>query len=157
MERMKTKSRFLHLLGVVSLCVIAAVGCKKKETAAMPPPADAPVAQVPAAGARIERITVARAVNADDSPGEAVTTFAKGDTVYVSMWTAGAPVGTEVTARWFGPDGQQVTEDKIVTDRAGDGYTSFHAANVNGWAPGTYRVEILVNGAPAGSTTFTIS
>ncbi len=155
---MKTKPRFLNLLGVLSLCVVAAVACKKKtETVALPPPADAPVAQVPPAGARVERITVARAVNADDSPGEAVTTFAKGDTVYVSMWTAAAPVGTEVTARWFGPDGQQITEDKVVTDRAGDGYTSFHAANPKGWPPGTYRVDILLNGAPAGSTTFTIS
>jgi hypothetical protein len=73
------------------------------------------------------------------------------------MWTAATPVGTEITARWLGPDGQQITEDKIVTDRAGDGYTSFHAANTNGWTPGTYRVEILLNGAPAGSTTFTVS
>lgn len=155
---MKTKSRFLHLLAVMSLCVIATVACKKKtETVALPPPAEAPVAQVPAAGARVERITVAKAVNADDSPGEAVTTFAKGDTVYVSMWTAGAPVGTEVMARWVGPDGQQITEDKIMTDRAGDGYTSFHAANVNGWTPGSYRVEIFVNGTSAGSTTFTVS
>jgi hypothetical protein len=156
---MNTKSRFLHLLGLALLCAIVCVGCKKKtETAALPPPSDVPVAQVPAVtGARVERITAARAVNADDSPGEAATTFGKSDTVYVSMWTASAPVGTEITARWFGPDGQQVTEDKVVTDRPGDGYTSFHAANVNGWAPGTYRVEILLNGAPAGSTTFTIS
>lgn len=157
---MKTKRDIPRLFVVAAVCVIAAVGCKKKtETAALPPPADAPVTQVSpvATGARIERITVAKAVNADDSPGEVATTFAKSDTVYVSMWTAGAPVGTEITARWFGPDGQQVTEDKIVTDRPGDGYTSFHAANVNGWASGTYRVDILVNGASAGSTTFTIS
>ena len=156
---MKMKRDFLRFVVAASICVIAAVGCKKKEeVAALPPPADVPVAQVPpvATGARVERITVTKAVNADDSPGAAVTTFAKGDTVYVSMWTASAPVGTEVTARWFGPDGQQITEDKIVTDRPGDGYTSFHAANVNGWAPGTYRVEILVNGAPAGSTNFTV-
>lgn len=157
---MKTKRDIPRLLVMVSVCVIAAVGCKKKtETAALPPPMDAPVSQVSplAAGARVERITVAKAVNADDSPGEVATMFGKADTVYVSMWTASAPVATEITARWFGPDGQQVTEDKIVTDRQGDGYTSFHAANVNGWASGTYRVDILVNGAPAGSTTFTIS
>lgn len=157
---MNRKRNSLRFLLAVSICVVAAVGCKKKEeTVAMPPPADVPVAAVSPApmGARVERITVTRAVNTDDSPGEVVTTFGKSDTVYVSMWTASAPVGTEITARWFGPDGQQVTEDKIVTDRPGDGYTSFHAANVNGWTPGTYRVDILVNGAPAGSTTFTIS
>jgi hypothetical protein len=96
-------------------------------------------------------------VNSDHSPGEAASTFAKNDTVYVSMWTADTPVGTEIKARWLSPDGQQITEDKIVTDRPGDGYTSFHAANTKGWAPGTYRVEILLNGQPAGSTTFVVS
>lgn len=148
------------LLGVAILLTFAAAGCQKKtETAAYPPPAtEAPAAAAPApAGARIERITVAKAVNSDDSPGEATATFGKSDTVYVSMWTASAPVGTEIRARWFGPDNQQITEDRIVTDRAGDGYTSFHAANTSGWAPGTYRIEILLNGAPAGSTTFTVS
>ena len=149
-----------RLLAVAAVFVLVAVACKKKsETAAAPAAgteAPAPAA-APAAGARVERITVAKAVNSDDSPGESASTFGKNDTVYVSMWTASTPVGTEIAARWFGPDGQQITEDKIVTDRAGDGYTSFHAANTKGWTPGTYRVEILLNGASAGSTTFTVS
>jgi hypothetical protein len=150
------------LLGIaIALTLALATGaCKKKEMASAPPPAEAPVASAPAApmgGARVERITVAKAVNTDDSPGETAMAFGPNDTVYVSMWTANTPVGTEIAARWFGPDGQQITEDKIVTDRAGDGYTSFHAANTNGWKPGTYRVDILLNGAPAGSTTFTVS
>lgn len=149
------------LVAVALVLAFVVVGCTKKtETATYSPPATAAPAAAPApapAGARIERITVAKAVNSDDSPGEAASTFGKADTVYVSMWTASAPVGTEIKARWFGPDGQQITEDRIVTDRPGDGYTSFHAANTKGWAPGTYRVEILLNGAPAGSTTFTVS
>lgn len=145
------------LLAVAIVLGLAAVGCKKKETTVVSaPPYEAPPAAAPAM-ARVERITVAKAVNSDDSPGETAVAFGRNDTVYVSMWTADAPVGTEITARWFGSDGQQITEDKIVTDRAGDGYTSFHAANTSGWTPGTYRVEILVNGAPAGSTTFTVS
>lgn len=152
-----------RLLATAIVFALAAVGCKKTtETAAYPAASSTPVAAAPAptaapAGARIERITVAKAVNSDDSPGAAATTFGKSDTVYVSMWTASTPVGTEIKARWFGPDGQQITEDKIVTDRPGDGYTSFHAANTKGWGPGTYRVEILLNGQPAGSTTFTVS
>ncbi|MEP6470785.1 MAG: hypothetical protein ABJC28_02130 [Acidobacteriota bacterium] len=154
------KSRYLGIAAAVALAA-ATVACKKKvETATYPAPgSEPPVAMATAvpAGARIERVTVVKAVNSDDSPGEAATTFGPKDTVYVSMWTASAPVGTQIAARWFGPNGQQITEDKIVTDKAGDGYTSFHAANTKGWAPGTYRVDILLNGAPAGSTTFTIS
>jgi hypothetical protein len=153
------KQGFFRIAATVSLAV-ATAACKKTETVAYPPSGSEPPAAMATpvpAGARIERITVVKAVNSDDSPGEATTTFGASDTVYISMWTAATPVGTEIAARWFGPNGQQLTEDKIVTDKAGDGYTSFHAANVKGWAPGTYRVDILLNGAPAGSTTFTIS
>jgi hypothetical protein len=147
------------LLGIaIALTLAFATGaCKKKTEMASAPPVEAPVASAPMGGARVERITVAKAVNTDDSPGETAMAFGPNDTVYVSMWTANTPVGTEIAARWFGPDGQQITEDKIVTDRAGDGYTSFHAANTSGWQTGTYRVDILLNGAPAGSTTFTVS
>lgn len=154
------KSRYVEIAAAIALAA-ATVACKKKvETATYPAPGSEPPAAMATAvpaGARIERIAVVKAVNSDDSPGEAATTFGPKDTVYVSMWTASTPVGTEIAARWFGPNGQQITEDKIVTDKAGDGYTSFHAANTKGWAPGTYRVDILLNGAPAGSTTFTIS
>jgi hypothetical protein len=149
-----------RLFATAIVFAMVAVGCKKKsETAAYPAPGtEAPPTVAPAAPvARVERITIAKAVNTDDSPGEAVVAFGPKDTVYVSMWTANTPVGTEIAARWFGPDGQQITEDKIVTDRAGDGYTSFHAANTKGWKSGTYRVDILLNGQPAGSTTFTVS
>ncbi|MBC8645609.1 MAG: hypothetical protein H7X85_00475 [Thermoanaerobaculia bacterium] len=139
---------------------LAVFGCKKKEAAVYVPPPAAEATAPPAAmqgGARVERVTTAKAVNADDSPGETSAAFGKGDTVYVSMWTANAPVGTEIKARWIGPDGKQFNEDRIVTDKAGDGYTSFFARNRNGWAPGNYRVEILLNGQPAGTTAFVVS
>lgn len=154
--------RTFRILAAALVAAVATFGCKKSETVSTPPagaepPAVVQVSPVPAAPvAQVERITVAKAVNADHSPGQAATAFGKKDTVYVSMWTSNAPVGTEITARWFGPDGKQLTEDKIVTDKAGDGYTSFHAANTKGWAAGAYRVDVLLNGAPAGSTTFTI-
>jgi hypothetical protein len=154
------KQGFFFIAAAVSLAVATAACQKKTETAAYPPPgSEPPMVQATAvpAGARVERITVVKAINSDDSPGQAAMTFGPKDTVYVSMWTASTPVGTEIAARWFGPNGQQLNEDKIVTDRAGDGYTSFHAAMPKGWPPGTYRVDILLNGAPAGSTTFTIS
>ena len=136
---------------------LAAFGCKKKEepVAVSPPP---PVEMTaPPAGARIERVTTTKSVNADDSPGEAVSSFGRNDTIYISLWTANAPVGTEIRARWIGPNGAQFNEDRIVTDKAGDGYTSFYARNRTGWDVGNYRVEILLNGQPAGSASFMVS
>lgn len=104
---------------------------------------------------RVARITVAKSINADDSPRLTGDTFGPHDTVYVTMWTSG-PVGTSIMARWAGPIGEQLTEDTVVLDRPGDGYTSFHASHMKGWAPGSYEVEILVNGLRAGVARFTV-
>ena len=155
---MKTLARF-GLPLAFAVAVVAASACAKKEPPPPPQPTPAPVVEVPTPvpSARLERITVTKSVGADKSPGEAAASFGKKDTVYVSFWVASAPVGTELKARWSDPKGTQLTEDTIVTDKAGDGYTEFHAAKKSGWAPGTYKVDLFLNGQPAGSTTFTVS
>ena len=137
----------------------AAFACAKKETPPPPQPTPVPVVAVPTAvpAAHVERIAVVKAIQSDKSPGEAATTFAKKDTVYVSFWVADAPVGTELKARWTDPTGKVLTEDKLVTDKPGAGYSEFHAAKKSGWATGTYKVELFLNGQPAGSTSFTVS
>jgi hypothetical protein len=152
---MKTLAR----LGLPLVFAAAVFACAKKEPPAPPPePTAAPPVEVPTPvpAARLEKITVSKSVNADKSPGEAAASFGKKDTVYVSFWVADAPVGTELMARWSDPAGKQLTEDKIVTDKAGDGYTEFHAAKKSGWASGTYKVDLFINGQPAGSTTFAV-
>lgn len=153
--RTRTARAFFTAAMVGAVLVLAA--CKKKETAAAAPePAAYPTsAPEQTAAAKLERLTVTRSVNADDSPGAVVSSFGKGDTVYVTMWRSNIPAGAEITARWFGPDAAQITEDKLSTP-GGDGYTSFHAANTNGWAPGSYRIEILLNGQPAETVTFAV-
>jgi hypothetical protein len=156
---MKTLTR----IGLPLVLVTSFFACAKKEstTTTTTAEAPAPTVAIPTAApavAHVERIMVVKAVKADKSPeGGGVVTFAKKDPVYVSFWVADAPVGTELKARWIDPKGNVMTEDKIVTDTPGGGYSEFHAAKKSGWAPGTYTVEILMNGQPAGSTTFTVS
>jgi len=154
---MKTFNRLGLSLALAAVCF----ACAKKEqpapateTTAYPTVAVVPTA-VPVA--RVERVAVVKSIKADKSPGDPATSFARKDTVYVSFWVADAPVGTELKARWTDPAGKVLSEDTIVTDKAGDGYSEFHAAKKSGWKPGTYTVEILLNGKPAGSTTFTVS
>jgi hypothetical protein len=161
MERnvMKTFAR-LGLPLVFAVAVGALTACAKKEPPPPPPePTAAPavVVPTPVPAARLEKITVTKTVQADKSPGEAAASFGKKDTVYVSFWMADVPAGTEVKARWTDPKGVQLTEDKITTDKPGSGYSEFHAAKKSGWAPGTYKVDLFINGQPAGTTTFTVS
>jgi hypothetical protein len=147
-------------VALVLAAVLAAPACAKKEPPPPPPePTPMPTVEVPTPvpAAHLDKITVTKSVNADKSPGEAAASFGKKDTVYVSFMVADAPVGTEVKARWSDPKGTQLTEDKIVTDKPGSGYSEFHAAKKSGWGPGTYKVDLFLNGQPAGSTTFTVS
>ncbi len=140
----------------------AVVACARKEEPAPPPPpatTAAPTVEVPTPvpAARLDKITVTKSVNADKSPGEAAASFGKKDTVYVSFWMADVPAGTEVKARWSDPSGKPLTEDKITTDKAGSGYSEFHAAKKSGLTPGTYKVDLFLNGQPAGTVNFTVS
>lgn len=154
------RTTVVYLVALIALSMSFAACAKKEQPAASADPSMTRPTIPPMnaqGGARVERVTTAKSVNPDDSPGEAAAAFAKGDTVYVSLWTANAPVGTELRARWIGTDGKQFNEDRIVTDTAGDGYTSFYARNRNGWAVGNYRVEILLNGQPAASVAFVVS
>jgi hypothetical protein len=152
----------LFLAAALTAAVVAASACAKKEAPAPPPP-PAPTAMptvevpTPVPAARLDKITVTKSVSADKSPGEAAASFGKKDTVYVSFWMADVPAGTEVKARWSDPSGKQLTEDKITTDKAGSGYSEFHAAKKSGWMPGTYKVDLFLNGQPAGTVNFTVS
>lgn len=157
---MKALVRVPLFLALALFAVVVASACAKKEP---PPPPPAPTAMptvevpTPVPAARLDKITVTKSVNADKSPGEAAASFGKKDTVYVSFWVADAPAGTELKARWSDPKGTQLTEDKVVTDKAGSGYSEFHAAKKSGWAPGTYKVDLFLNGQPAGTVNFTVS
>jgi hypothetical protein len=159
---MKTLARVslpIHLVLTASLFAAVSVACAKKEPPPPPPePTAVPVVEVPTPvpAAHLDKIVVSKSVQADKSPGEAAASFGKKDTVFVSFWVADAPVGTEVKARWSDPKGAQLTEDKIVTDKPGSGYSEFHAAKKSGWASGTYKVDLFLNGQPAGSTTFQV-
>jgi hypothetical protein len=157
---MKALVRVQIFLALALFSVVASSACAKKEAPPPPPePTAMPTVEVPTPvpAARLDKITVTKSVNADKSPGEAAASFGKKDTVYVSFWVADAPAGTELKARWSDPKGTQLTEDKVVTDKAGSGYSEFHAAKKSGWAAGTYKVDLFLNGQPAGSASFTVS
>ena len=138
------------------------VGCArevdrpKAEAPTSDPPKTAPQgAAVPST--RIERLTVTKTLNPDQSPGVSATTFGPNDTVYVSMWTSNVAADTEILARWYAPDGTMITEDRIVADTTAEGYRSFHAAQTKGWQTGEYKVEVLIGGEKVAETTFTVA
>ncbi len=99
-------------------------------------------------------LQLGRSLNPDDSVGAHTTRFKPDDTIYVSILSDEPGYGT-VTVRWL-LNGQivgEATRDVSYTRAAA---TEFHLQNSGGFPLGGYRVDVLINGEPAGSREFRV-
>lgn len=154
------KSNRLSYALIVALAgSVALAGCKKKEepTPTPPPattepaPAPAPAEPAPAPVAATS-VTVGNTVGADKSVA-AVTTFTPKDTIIVSVKTdAATATNATVDAKLTFQDGQ-VAGQKSATVVAEDaGTTNIEFTKATPWPAGKYKVDVTVNGQPAGMT-----
>jgi predicted small lipoprotein YifL len=157
--------RQLRLNVLAIAAVVALAACGKKEAAPPPPPpapAPAPAAApAPApvpAGVTLASVTLGKAVGADKKVSAATETFAKGDTIHASVDTTGAGSAT-LAAKWtYTKDGKTVPvkEDSATITPTGPATTEFHIAKPDGWPPGDYAVEVLLNGKPVSTKSFKV-
>ena len=84
------------------------------------------------------------------------TTFGRRDTIYASVATEGAAPSKTLTAKWTFQDGQTVKEQAESIAPTGPAATEFHISKKGPWPVGKYKVEILVDGASAGSKDFEV-
>jgi hypothetical protein len=103
---------------------------------------------------RIATLQLGKSLNPDNSVGTHTTRFKPDDTVYVSLLSDDPGYGT-VTVRWL-LNGQVVSEAKRDVSYTRAAATEFHLQNSGGFPHGNYRVEILINGQPAGSREFRV-
>jgi hypothetical protein len=152
----------MRILGVV-LCLALAVGglaCDRSQqsTRTDSPPVSAPTS--PAAAAKVTAIELGNQIGADGqiSSGAARTTFTPGDTIYASVLTDRPPAGATLSARWTYEDGQVVSEghESLTITSSDRNATEFHISKPDGWPTGRYRVEIALNGQPAGARDFEV-
>lgn len=102
----------------------------------------------------VKTLQLGKSLNPDNSVGTHTTRFKPDDTIYVSLVSEEPGEGT-VTARWtFG--GQVVSEANKDVSYMRPAATEFHLQNSGGFPNGEYRVDILVNGQPAGSREFRV-
>lgn len=144
---------------VVSLGGLSA--CKKKEVARSPMPAPSPttynppVATAPA-GVQFRELRVGKAINADKSVSTDIETFAPSDTIYASVATTGAAAAIPIRAVWTFQDGQVVSDDTQTIAAAGSDMTEFHISKPDGFPPGSYKVEIFIDGRSAMNRSFNV-
>jgi hypothetical protein len=149
--------RVASILAVAGLLIVA-TSCKKKEaappaeTAAMPPAPPAPLSVV--------SIDLGKAVGPDKKVTAVLGVFAMRDTIYASVATDGAGENATIAAKWsyVKQDGSTVpvNESSQTISAAGPAATEFHIAKASSWPKGKYRVEVLLNGASAGTREFEV-
>ena len=137
------------------LALALAAACSKSE-APPPSPYMAPPTTV-AAAIKVTDIELGRALGADKRITDKTDSFKPNETIYLSITTEGSSPSARITADWTYQDGQAVKHDEVVIAPAGTAYTEFHIAKPGGWPAGDYKVEVMLNGASAGSKTFKVS
>jgi hypothetical protein len=140
------------------LALAVTIACSK---AAAPLPSPSPYAPPPTMAApaalKVSDVEVGRAVDADMRISDKTDSFKPADTIYVSVGTEGSSPGASLAAHWTYQDGQVVKHDETSVAPSGPAHTEFHISKPSGWPAGDYKVEVLLNGASAGTKSFKVS
>jgi hypothetical protein len=123
----------------------AAVGCSTpRETT-----------PVPNSNVKVRDIEVGRAIGPDKVVTAPTGAFGPTDTIFTSVVTEGKAPAATLSARWTYQGALlEETEQRIAP--SGTVVSEFHVFNPAGWAPGEYRVEILLNGQVVGERPFRV-
>jgi hypothetical protein len=175
----------LRLPFAVLLLTLALAGCRDEAppatTATTPPPAPAPatddeqargdalaaLAAPPefAPGAitdttpvdtTVVDVQLADAGDGKRLTGRHTTTFGIDDPVFLAIRTEGTAARYTLTAKWLDAAGAVLTEYGQDVRTAGPAETQFSLSRPDGWAPGSYTVELAINGKPARTVAFTV-
>ena len=149
-----------HLIAAALVAAVGLAACGKKEAPPPAPvvtPAPAPAPTPPPAPAlAVASIELGNAVGMDGKVSAPATVFAPTDALHAVVATTGAAANAVLAAKWTFEDGQTVNEDSRTIAPGGDAWTDFTLSKPDGWPVGKYKVEISLNGAPAGSREFEV-
>ena len=107
-------------------------------------------------GVRVAHVDTGRALTADKAIADKTIndntdSFKPNDTIYASVVTEGTAATATLKARWTYQDGQVVNESTQTIAPTGNARTEFHISKPDGWPPGNYKLEVLLNGSSAGT------
>ena len=153
MLRMKNTTLARTLTIAVALSVM--VACKKKDeapavdTTTLVPPPSVPVAL------KVDGVETGKGVNADKTIKDDAHDFGVRDTIWVSVKTGGAGTG-KLAAKLTFQGGQTAGEASQDIAPTAEANHEFHFAKASAWPKGDYKVEVMLDGAPAGTKDITI-
>jgi len=138
------------------LALVAVLGSACKKEAPAPPPAAEVTPPAPPAQPAVTRIELGSSVGADKGVLAPRTSFGVKDSIIASVYTENTAPGATLTAKWTFQTGQTV-DSASQTIAASPGVTEFHIVKKSAWPAGRYKVEISLNGSPAGSQDFDVA
>lgn len=150
-------NRISSALIVALAGTLALAGCKKKEEAVVAPPvvtepAPAPVIEPAPMPVSTTSVTVGNTAAADKSVA-AMSTFGTKDKIIVSVKTdAATAANAAIDAKLTYQDGQVAGQQTATVVAEDAGTTNVTFSNANAWPAGKYKVDVTVNGQPAGMT-----
>ncbi len=103
---------------------------------------------------KVSAIQLGSALNSDKSIATHVTRFKPDQTVHVAVLTEG-PGSGDITARWT-IAGRVISEETRAVSYTQAAATEFHIVYAGAFPTGTYKVELLVDGASVGTRDFRI-
>ena len=142
-----------RMLWVVALAMVLGAACKKE--APPPPPAEV-TPPPPPAQASVTKIELGSSVGADKRVLAPRTSFGVKDSIIASVYTENTAPGAMLTAKWTFQTGQTVDSSSQAI-AASPGVTEFHIVKKSAWPVGRYKVEVSLNGTPAGSQEFDVA
>lgn len=104
---------------------------------------------------RVTSIQLGKSLNIDKTVAVHTTRFAPGDSVYVSVVTAGAGSG-EISVRWMYAGRVVLGEPKKQVTYRDVAATEFNLTSAAGFPLGDYTVEAFLDGQSAGTRTFKV-
>jgi len=108
-------------------------------------------------GVRVAQVDIGRSLTADKAISDSTDSFKPNDTIYASIATEGTAATVALKARWTYQDGQIVDESTQTIAPTGAARTEFHISKPDGWPAGKYKLEVMVNGAPAATKDFEVA
>ena len=101
---------------------------------------------------RVSDVQVGKAVGADNRVSDQTTSFAVRDTIYVAVITDGAAKNASIsTGLMFNNQAAGSPVVTTISPVGGTTATEFHFAKKSAWPKGKYTVNVMLNGASAGT------
>jgi hypothetical protein len=133
--------------------LVATAACGKKDNAGGGATTSGAATSTPV---QVTNVKVGRSLGSDQRLSDETNQFRPNDVIYAVVETSGSGPNTTLQARWTYQDGQTVDQSSRTISASGDDVTEFHISKPSGWPKGKYTVQVLLNGAAAGSKDFEV-